>query len=41
MEVLKIQTIPGKSWCAGFRLYGPLEPRFDKTWSIGEIEMVN
>ena len=35
-----IQTIPGKSWCAGFRLYGPLEPWFDKTWKPGEIEVV-
>jgi hypothetical protein len=34
-----IQTIPGKSWCAGFRLYGPLEPWFDKTWKPGEIEL--
>jgi hypothetical protein len=34
-----IQTIPGKSWCAGFRLYGPLEPWFDKTWRPGEIEL--
>ena len=35
-----IQTIPGKSWCAGFRLYGPLESWFDKTWRPGEIEMI-
>jgi hypothetical protein len=35
-----IQTIPGKSWCAGFRLYGPLEPWFDKTWKPGEIELM-
>jgi hypothetical protein len=35
-----IQTIPGKSWCAAFRLYGPLEPWFNKTWKPGEIELV-
>jgi hypothetical protein len=33
-----IQTIPGKGWNAIFRLYGPLEPWFDKTWRLGEIE---
>ena len=35
-----IQTIPGKGWFAFFRLYGPLEPWFDKTWRPGEIEIV-
>jgi hypothetical protein len=34
-----IQTIPGKGWNAIFRLYGPLEPWFDKTWRLGEIEL--
>lgn len=33
-----IQTIPGKSWFTILRLYGPLEPWFDKTWRPGEIE---
>jgi len=33
-----IQTIPGKGWNAIFRLYGPLEPWFDKAWKPGEIE---
>ena len=31
---------PGKGWFAIFRLYGPLEPWFDKTWRPGEIEEV-
>lgn len=35
-----IQTIPGKGWFALLRLYGPLEPWFDKTWQPGEIELV-
>jgi hypothetical protein len=35
------QTIPGKGWNVLFRLYGPLEPWFDKTWRIGEFELVN
>lgn len=35
-----IQTIPGKGWWTILRLYGPLEPWFDKTWRPGEIEMM-
>ena len=27
-----IQTVPGKKWFTILRLYGPLEPWFDKTW---------
>lgn len=33
-----IQTIPGKKWFTILRLYGPLEPWFDKTWVPGDIE---
>jgi hypothetical protein len=33
-----VQTLPGKGWFAALRLYGPLEPWFDKTWRPGEIE---
>jgi len=40
MENNWIQTIPGKGWNMLFRLYGPLEPWFDKTWRLGEIERV-
>ncbi len=35
-----IQTVPGKGWWVALRLYGPLEPWFDKTWKPGEIELV-
>lgn len=35
-----IQTIPGKGWWTILRLYGPLEPWFDKTWRPGEIELI-
>ncbi len=35
-----IATVPKKGWFAIFRLYGPLEPWFDKTWRPGEIEPV-
>jgi hypothetical protein len=34
------QTIPGKGWNTLLRLYGPLEPWFDKSWRPGEIELV-
>ena len=32
-----VQTIPGKGWFVLFRLYGPLEPWFNKSWRPGEI----
>ena len=35
-----VQTIPGKSFNVMFRLYGPLEPWFDKTWKLGDFELV-
>ena len=37
----RIQTAPGKGWLTILRLYGALEPWFDKTWRPGEIELVN
>lgn len=38
MESNWIQTIPGKGWNILLRLYGPLEPWFDKTWRPSEIQ---
>jgi hypothetical protein len=35
-----VQTVPGKGWSVLFRLYGPLQPWFDKTWRPGEFELV-
>ena len=35
-----IQTVPGKGWWIMLRIYGPLDPWFDKTWKPGEIELV-
>jgi len=35
-----VQTIPGKSYNVLLRLYGPLEPWFDKTWKPGDFELV-
>ncbi|RZL88108.1 MAG: DUF1254 domain-containing protein [Variovorax sp.] len=39
MENNWVQTIPGKGWFMLLRLYGPLEPWFNKTWRPGEIEL--
>ncbi|MDY0005988.1 MAG: DUF1254 domain-containing protein [Spongiibacteraceae bacterium] len=36
-----IQTVPNKAWYGVLRLYGPLEPWFDKTWRPGEVVPVN
>jgi hypothetical protein len=35
-----VQTVPGKGWFTIFRLYGPLDAWFDKTWKPGEMEQV-
>ena len=35
-----LQTVPGKGWNVLIRLYGPLQPWFDKTWKPGEFELV-
>jgi len=33
-----VQTIPGKGYSVLLRLYGPLEPWFEKTWQPGDLE---
>jgi hypothetical protein len=35
-----LQTIPGKSWWIGLRMYGPEEAWIQQTWRPGEIELV-
>jgi hypothetical protein len=35
-----LQSVPGKGWQTLFRLYGLLEPWFDKTWMPGDFELV-
>jgi hypothetical protein len=35
-----IQTIPGKGWFTILCIYSPTERYFDKSWKVGEIEMV-
>jgi hypothetical protein len=37
-EVNWIKTIPGKGWFTYFRLYGPTQPYFDRTWVLPDIE---
>jgi hypothetical protein len=36
-----VQTLPGRSWFTIFRLYGPLEPWFDQTWTLNELEPIS
>lgn len=36
-----VETVPGKGWFVLLRLYGPLDPWFDKTWRPGEFELIN
>jgi hypothetical protein len=31
--------MPGKSYFIFMRLYGPLDPWFDKTWKPGDLEL--
>ncbi len=35
-----IQTMPNKGYNVLLRLYGPLQPWFDKTWKPGDFELV-
>ena len=32
-----IPTIPGKAWFTYFRLYGPMEAYFEKSWPLPDI----
>lgn len=34
-----VQTLPGKGFNVILRLYGPLEPWFDKTWRPGDFDL--
>jgi hypothetical protein len=36
-----IETVPGRGWFPIFRLYGPLEPFYDKTWELNDIERLS
>lgn len=35
-----LETISAKSWFVIFRTYGPLEPWIERTWQLGEVELV-
>ena len=35
-----IKTISDKGWFTYFRLYGPTQPYFDKTWQLTDIEEI-
>ncbi len=35
-----VQTIPGKGWHMLFRLYGPEQAWFDKTWRPSEVDLM-
>jgi len=35
-----VQSVPGEGYNVALRLYGPLDPWFDKTWRPGEIEPI-
>jgi hypothetical protein len=34
-----VQTVPGRHWFAYFRLYGPTEAYFDKSWTMDDIQL--
>ena len=36
-----VQTMPNKSYFVFMRLYGPLEPWFEKTWKPGDFEKID
>ena len=35
-----VKTLPSRGWWVWFRLYGPLEPFFNKTWQLADFELV-
>ena len=35
-----VQTIPGKGWNVLLRLYGPLQPWYEKTWRPGKMSVL-
>ncbi len=35
-----VQTMPGKGYTVLLRLYGPLQPWYDKSWMPGDLELI-
>ena len=40
-RLISVQTTPGKGWNVLLRLYGPLEPWFNKSWKPADIELID
>jgi hypothetical protein len=36
-----IYTAPGRAWFAGFRMYDPDKPFFDRVWTLADLEKVS
>lgn len=36
-----MKTVGDNGWFVYFRLYGPLEPWFNKTWSLPDFEPID
>jgi hypothetical protein len=39
-EANTLITVPGRAWFPLLRLYGPLQPYFDRSWPLPDIELV-
>lgn len=39
-EANSLITVPGRAWFPLLRLYGPLQPYFDRGWPLPDIELV-
>jgi hypothetical protein len=35
-----IKTLPGRGWFSYFRLYGPTQPYFDRSWVLSDIQPI-
>jgi hypothetical protein len=33
--------VPGRGWWVWFRIYGPTEPFFDRSWQLPDFEKMN
>lgn len=40
METNWIPTVPGRAWFTYLRLYAPLQPYFDRSWPLPDIELM-
>jgi hypothetical protein len=39
-ESNSLVTVPGRAWFPLLRLYGPLQPYFDRSWPLPDIELI-